>query len=127
MHGFNLRENYYTTRVWIFCVLWVSDFGFHISMASTLPTEMVLQPENTFLKYFIFVFSCECLCVHEYSAPGTQQGTGSFGPGILSDCGQTSMGAGNITQLPCKSGTGVQPQSYLSSSKNIHIKCYLCE
>lgn len=82
-----------------FCALWGSDFGSHISMANTLLTEMELPPENTFLKDLIFVFSCECLCVHEYSAPGTQQGTGSFGPGILSDCGQTSMGAGNITPL----------------------------
>lgn len=106
MHGFNPRGNYYTTHVWIFCALWGSDFASHISTASTLPPEMLLPPENTFFKDFIFVFSCECLCVHEYSAHGTQQGTGSFGPGILSDCGKTSMGAWNITQVPCKSGTG---------------------
>lgn len=83
MHGFNLRGNYYTTRVWIFFVhSGGSGFASHISTASTLPTEMLLLPENTFLKDFIFVFSCECLCVHECSAPGTQRGTGSFGPGI---------------------------------------------
>lgn len=59
---------------------------------------------------------------HESRAPGVQQGTGPFGPGVLGESEQPGLGVRNRTQVLCRSSTGSQPPSHLRRPKDIFFK-----